>query len=73
MAGQLGVNRTGRYEYLSYDFCNMSRDIVGMFIDACEVVGVRYRATRSPRRAWRVRINRRPSVALMLEHVGVKA
>jgi hypothetical protein len=37
------------------------------------IVGVRYRATRSPGRAWRVRINRRESVNRMLEHVGLKA
>lgn len=66
------INRTGPYDYLSYDFCNMSRDIVELFTCACDSVGVRYRATGSPGSAWRVRINRRPSVALMLEHVGLK-
>jgi hypothetical protein len=66
------VNRTGAYEYLSYDFCNMSWDIVQLFIRTCELVGVRYRATGSPGRAWRVRVNRRESVNRMLEHVGLK-
>jgi hypothetical protein len=61
------VNRTGRYSYLSYDFSNCSADILGLFTDACDLVGVGYR-----RYARHVRINRRGSVALMLDHVGVK-
>ena len=31
--GSVFVNRTGRYEYLSYDFCNLSQDILGLFED----------------------------------------
>jgi hypothetical protein len=66
------VNRTGRYEYLSYDFTNYSKDIIDLFAAACDSVGITdYRVTYYER-AWKVRINRRPSVALMLEHVGVK-
>jgi hypothetical protein len=30
------INRTGPYRYLSYDFTNMSRDIVALFVGACE-------------------------------------
>jgi hypothetical protein len=66
------TNRTGPYEYLSYDFNNRSRDIVELFAGACERVGVRYRLTGTPKR-WSARINRRASVVLMEEHVGRKA
>jgi hypothetical protein len=68
------VNRTGPYEYLSYDFSNMSRCITELFTDACELVGVEYRvANGNARGMWDVRINRRASVAAMLQHVGRKA
>lgn len=68
------INRTGPYEYLSYDFSNMSADIVGLFVAACDRVGVTTRANRNQRRGiWQVRINRRASVDLMMEHVGIKA
>jgi hypothetical protein len=61
------VNRTGKYEYESYDFTNLSRGILELFVSACAQVGVECRVY-----AKRVRINRRASVALMLEHVGRK-
>jgi hypothetical protein len=66
------INRTGPYEYLSYGFSNRSRDIIELFAGACERVGVRYRLTGTPK-LWSVRINRRASVVLMEEHVGLKA
>jgi hypothetical protein len=65
--GCVFVNRTGRYEYVSYDFTNRSADIRSLFIDACGLVGVACRTA-----GYRVRIYRRESVALMLEHVGLK-
>jgi hypothetical protein len=65
--GCVFVNRTGRYEYLSYDFKNRSTDILDLFTGACDRVGVEYR-----RYADHVRIYRRGSVALMLENVGLK-
>jgi Homeodomain-like domain len=65
--GCVFVNRTGRYSYVSYDFKNRSGDILGLFTDACEIAGVEYR-----RYSGHVRIYRRASVALMLEHVGIK-
>ena len=65
------VNRTGPYEYLSYDFSNYSRDIVDLFVDACTRVGVATRVNQHKRR-WAVRINQRASVALMQEYVGLK-
>jgi hypothetical protein len=61
------VNRTGTYEYLSYDFCNSSEEIRQLFVDACRNLGLACRPAGN-----RVRINHRASVALMLEHVGVK-
>jgi LAGLIDADG-like domain/Homeodomain-like domain len=67
------VNRTGRYEYLSYDFSSMSRDIAQIFAAACDEVGVEYRVAHGNKRGlWDVRINRRDSVAAMLAHVGRK-
>jgi hypothetical protein len=65
--GCVFVNRTGPYEYVSYDFTNHSADILELFTDACDLVGVEYRAYTK-----RVRIYRRASVALMLQHVGLK-
>jgi hypothetical protein len=62
------VNRGGGYAYLSYEFRNRSDGIRALFLEACDVVGVGYRVNGD-----RVRICRRPSVALLLEHVGMKA
>jgi transposase-like protein len=62
------VNRTGTYEYLSYDFCNSSDEIRQLFVDACRHLGLACRPAGN-----RVRINRRESVAQLLEHVGVKS
>jgi hypothetical protein len=67
------VHRPTPYEYLSYEFSNMSKDIVDLFIASCDRVGVLTRVNRSRRGLWDVRINRRASVALMVEHVGLKA
>lgn len=61
------INRTGRYEYLSYEFANCSQDILGLFGRTCTAVGVEYR-----RYAKAIRIYRRPSVALLEANVGVK-
>jgi hypothetical protein len=61
------VNRTGAYEYLSYDFYNLSAPIRELFADVCCGLGLAWRPAGN-----RVRINRRESVELMLEHVGVK-
>jgi hypothetical protein len=62
------VNRTGRYTYVSYEFRDRSAGIRDTFLEACDLVGVGYRVNGD-----RVRICRRPSVALLLEHVGTKA
>jgi hypothetical protein len=66
------VHRPQPYEYLSYQFSNMSKDIVGLFIKACGRVDVFSRVNCDRRGRWDVRINRRESVAKMLEHVGLK-
>jgi hypothetical protein len=62
------VNRTGRYEYLSYDFTNRSADIRQLVARVCDSVGVDCRPAGD-----RVKVYRRASVALLLEHVGIKA
>lgn len=61
------VNRTGKYEYLSYCFDNRSREIRELFTAVCRFAGLEPRPAGTS-----VRIYRRASVALMLEHVGVK-
>jgi hypothetical protein len=61
-------NRTGKYTYPSYEFCQVSHDIRGIFTDACDRVGTRYRDY-----GRRVRIHRRESVALLEQHVGAKS
>ena len=66
------INRTGPYEYLCYEFANVSTEIADLFRQACARVDVFTRANRDRRRRWSVRINRRASVARMLEHVGLK-
>ena len=66
--GCVFVNRTGRYEYLSYGFTNYSPDILDLFEATCVAQGLR------PRRyAQAIRLNRREDVAQLLEHVGLKS
>jgi Homeodomain-like domain len=67
------IHRPRPYEYPSYNFNNMSEDIVDLFTETCELVGIAdCRVNRNSRGLWDVRINRRESVALMLQHVGLK-
>jgi Homeodomain-like domain len=61
------INRTGRYEYLSYAFTNLSGDIRNLFLAACLFLDLDVRPGKK-----HMRINRRESVARMLEHVGTK-
>ena len=66
--GCVFVNRTGRYEYLSYGFTNYSSDILDLFESTCLEQGLR------PRRYSKaIRLNRRDDVARLLAHVGVKS
>lgn len=67
------IHRPQPYEYLTYHFANMSKDIVDLFVKACDSVQVFTRVTVDRKGLWNVRINRRESVARMLEHVGRKA
>jgi hypothetical protein len=67
------IHRPEPYEYVSYGFANRSKDIVDLFVGACDRVGVFTRANCNPDGRWDVRVNRRASVALMLEHVGYKS
>jgi Homeodomain-like domain len=66
------VHRPAPYEYLSYEFSNMSEDIARLFTSTCEGLGLRPRINSDRRGRWDVRINRRASVAMMREHVGLK-
>ena len=66
--GCVFINRTGPYEYLSYDFANHSVDILDLFESTCRNLGLR------PRRyAKSIRLYRREDVARLVEHVGVKS
>jgi hypothetical protein len=65
--GCVFINRTGRYEYLSYCFDNRSADIRDLFVDVCRRVGVACRPAGTS-----VRVYQRRSVALLWEHVGDK-
>jgi hypothetical protein len=68
------VNRTGPYEYLSYQFSNRSEDIARLVAGSCEQVSVEARLTHNRRRdLWELRVNRRASVGLMLANLGLKA
>jgi hypothetical protein len=65
--GCVFINRTGPYEYLSYDFTNHSSDILELFVSTCASLGLR------PRRyAVHARLCKRADVALLIEHVGTK-
>jgi hypothetical protein len=66
--GCVFINRTGPYEYLSYEFSNKSDDIRSLFVRTCRAVGLEPRPAGTS-----VRIYRRASVALLQEHVGIKA
>jgi hypothetical protein len=50
----------------------MSEGIVDLFVATCDQVGVFTRVNRNARGLWTARINRRSSVARLLEHVGLK-
>jgi hypothetical protein len=66
--GCVFVNRTGRYEYLSYEFSNLSPDVVDLFMATAESLGLH------PRRYRRyVRLYRREDVTRLLEEVGRKS
>jgi hypothetical protein len=55
--GCANINRTGKYEYLSYCFDNRSQELLELFAAVCRFVGLEPRRNRSS-----VRIYRRASV-----------
>ncbi|WP_346098194.1 hypothetical protein [Streptomyces olivaceiscleroticus] len=61
-----------RYEYPRYFFTNASDDIVRLYTDTLDSLGVEWRTARQSRRAQNVSVARRASVALMDAHVGPK-
>jgi hypothetical protein len=65
--GCVFINRTGAYRYETYEFRNQSRDLLVLFSQTRNRVGVDHRRTRE-----RIRLNRRDAVAAMLAHVGQK-
>ena len=65
--GCVFINRTGPYEYLSYDFTNLSHDLLELFASTAERAGLR------PRRyAKRIRLYRREDVRRLTLAVGTK-
>jgi hypothetical protein len=59
----------GRYAYPRYFFTNTSADILQIFRDACDVIGVPYRNSK-----WNtVSIARREGVAALDSFIGPKA
>ncbi|MFJ1702389.1 helix-turn-helix domain-containing protein [Kitasatospora sp. NPDC088346] len=63
---------TRRHEYPRYFFTNTSADIVRLFTDTLDAVGVEWKACRRAGGAVNVSVARRASVALLDEHVGAK-
>ncbi|MFF0726536.1 helix-turn-helix domain-containing protein [Streptomyces sp. NPDC004134] len=64
---------TKRYEYPRYFFTNRSADIIRLFCDTLDRVGVEWRAGgQRARAAKNISVARRASVALMDAHVGPK-
>ncbi|WP_329202771.1 hypothetical protein [Streptomyces sp. NBC_01435] len=57
-----------RYEYPRYFFTNLSADILGLFTDALDLVGVHWKQANKQN----ISVARRASVALMDAHVGPK-
>ncbi len=61
-----------RYEYVRYFFTNTSTDILGLYTDALDRVGVEWRPANQARRAQNISVAKRNSVALMDHHIGPK-
>jgi hypothetical protein len=66
------VHRPAPYECVSCQSSNMSGDIVDVFVAVCRQTGISTRVNRASNGLWTVGINRRQSVARLLEHVGRK-
>ncbi|MFI8998281.1 hypothetical protein [Streptomyces sp. NPDC053542] len=61
-----------RYEYPRYFFTNTSDDIVRLYTDTLDSLGVEWKPARQARQAENISVARRASVALMDAHVGPK-
>lgn len=61
-----------RYEYPRYFFTNKSGDIVRLYCDALDAVGVAWKNARAGGSSYNISIARSPSVSLMDVHVGAK-
>lgn len=61
-----------RYEYPRYFFTNTSTDIVQLYTDALDMVGVEWKPLNQSRAAITISVARKASVALMDAHVGPK-
>lgn len=61
-----------RYEYSRYFFTNTSTDILMLFTETLDKVGVEWKSTHQSRRAQNISVARRASVALMDAHIGPK-
>ncbi|MEU6234210.1 transcriptional regulator [Kitasatospora sp. NPDC047058] len=61
-----------RYEYPRYFFTNTSADIVRLFTDTLDAVGVQWRSVTRPTGAVDVSVARKASVALMDARIGPK-
>ncbi|MGP3954226.1 helix-turn-helix domain-containing protein [Streptomyces sp. 7N604] len=61
-----------RYEYPRYFFTNKSEDILQLFADALDKVGVEWKVTRRGKDPFNISVAKRASVALMDSHVGPK-
>jgi hypothetical protein len=68
--GWRGINRIRHprktYEYVRYEFKNMSADIRGIFCNACDALGVEWRRMREDT----ISIARRDSVAKLDAFIG---
>lgn len=64
--------RRKRYEYARYFFTNTSGDILRLFTDTLDKVGVEWRSCNLSRSAQNISVARKASVALMDAHVGPK-
>ncbi|MFE3768900.1 MULTISPECIES: transcriptional regulator [unclassified Streptomyces] len=61
-----------RYEYPRYFFTNMSADILRLYTETLDKVGVEWKPARQSRKAENISVARRASVALMDKHIGPK-
>ncbi|RYJ26961.1 hypothetical protein CU044_3455 [Streptomyces sp. L-9-10] len=61
-----------RYEYARYFFTNRSADILRLFTDALDAVGVEWKPANQHRSVQNISIAKRASVALMDARVGPK-